>query len=285
MKLFQKITDTPKMKKFNLFLKFLLAVLSLSFLANSEVYSQGGAKGNAPQTDNASYLSQSTPGMMEPGKTYDVSISMKNSGSTVWQKDNYKLKLMNPTDAMIKLWGLSAIDLGSAINPGEQVSFTFKLKAPETPGDYNLQWQMANGNAFFGEPTANIPVTVTDAKVPPVKNEVNYNSTFKHHNLPAEVSEGGTYDIVIIMRNTGATDWSPAEDKLKVTATGINDTKQSWSITDVNLPAAVVAGGEYSFEFKLNAPPESGEYNLQAQMTHNGTPFGEPTPIVPVKVK
>ena len=274
------------MKKPSLFLNLLLTgILSLSFLLQTEVYSQGGAKTNTPSTDNAGYLSQSTPGIMEPGKSYDITISMKNTGTTAWQKGNYKLRLMNQTESMTKLWGVSDIDLGSNINPGETVTFSFSLKAPETPGDYNLQYQLANGNAFFGEPSANVPVTVTDAKVPPVKSEVNYNSTFKHHNLPAEVTAGGVYDLVIIMRNTGATGWNPKEDKLKITTSMVNDTKTPWDAGMIDLPEAVVAGGEYSFAFKLTAPAESGEYGFQTQMVHNGTPFGEPSPNVIIKVK
>lgn len=276
------------MKKPSLMFNLLLTtILSFSFLVQTAAFSQGGAKvTNSPPTDNASYLSQSTPGIMAPGQTYDVSISMKNSGTSVWQKDNYKLKLMNPTEALIKLWGISQIDLGSTINPGESVTFTFKMKAPETVGDYNMQWQMANGNAFFGEPTANIPVTVVSAEVPPApKNDVNYNSTHKYNNIPAEIETNGGYDIVITMRNTGATDWNPSEDMLRITASAINDTKNPWQVQTVNLPQPVVTGGEYSFQFKLTGPPESGEYTLQAQMVHKDVPFGEPSPNVQVKVK
>lgn len=274
------------MKKPSLFVNLLLtAIFTFTFLSQS-ANAQGGAKGNAPSTDNAAYLSQSTPGIMEPGKTYDVSISMKNTGSTTWQKGNYKLRLMNQTESISKLWGISDVDLGSNIAPNESVTFSFTVKAPETPGDYNLQYQIANGNAFFGEPTANIPVTVTDAKVPPpVKNDVNYNSTYKYNNLPAEVSTDGVYDIVITMRNTGATDWNPSEDMLKITASPINDTKNAWVVQTVNLPQTVVTGGEYSFQFKLTAPPESGEYTLQAQMVHKDVPFGEPSPNVQIRVK
>lgn len=274
------------MKKPSLFVNLLVtAILSITFLSQSDANAQGGAKNNAPSTDNAAYLSQSTPGIMEPGKTYDVSISMKNTGSTTWQKGNYKLRLMNQTESISKLWGISDVDLGSNIAPNESVTFSFSVKAPETPGDYNLQYQIANGNAFFGEPTANIPVTVTDAKVPPVKTDVNYNAAYKYHNLPAEINESGVYDIVITMRNTGATDWNPKEDNLKLTTSMINDTKTSWDAGSINLPETVVAGGEYSFAFKLTAPAESGEYSIQAQMMHEGKPFGEPSPNVQIRVK
>jgi hypothetical protein len=274
-----------KMKKPSLSVNLLLtAIFALSFFIQPLAFSQGGAKGNAPSTDNAGYLSQSTPGIMEPGKSYDVSISMKNTGSTTWQKGNYKLRLMNQTESISKLWGISDIDLGSNIGPNESVTFSFSLKAPETPGDYNLQYQLANGNAFFGEPSANIPVTVTDANVPPVKSDVNYNSAFKYHNLPAEVVEGGVYDIVITMRNTGSTAWVPKEDNLKITTSMVNDTKTPWDAGSVELPETVVAGGEYSFAFKLTAPAESGEYGFQVQMMHDGKPFGEPSPNVVIKV-
>src|SRR4051794_11620814 len=114
------------MKKPSLFLAFLVsAIFSLSFFVQSEVYPQGGATvTTTPPTDNAKYLSQSTPGVMESGKSYDATISMKNSGSTTWQKGNYKLRLMNQTEALSKIWGLSDLDLGSSIAPGESVTFS-----------------------------------------------------------------------------------------------------------------------------------------------------------------
>lgn len=275
------------MKKPSLIVNLLLTgFLAFSFFVQTEAFAQGGANvKSTPPTDDAKYLSQSTPGMMEQGKSYDATISMKNSGSTTWQKGNYKLRLMNQTEALSKIWGVSDFDLGSNIAPGESVTFTMTLKSPETAGDYNLQWQMANGNAFFGEPTANIPVKVVATLPPQPKNDVNYNATYKYNNLPGEVTAGGVYDIVITMRNTGATGWNPSEDHLKISTTGINDTKNIWGVADVNLPETVVAGGEYSFAFKLTAPPESGEYSLQAQMVHKDTPFGEPSPVVQIRVK
>jgi hypothetical protein len=277
------------MRNSNLFFKiFLSGIFCLCLFIQAGVYSQEQGKANVPgpPTDNATYLSQSIPGMMEPGKSYDVSVSMKNSGSTVWQKGNYKLKLMNQTESIANLWGTNSVDINSTINPGETVTFNFSLKSPETVGDYNMQWQMANGNAFFGEPSATIPIIVTSAsKVPEEKTNVNYNAAFKHQNVPNEMTAGGVYDVVIIMKNTGSVDWKPSEDKLKLTTASADDSKNSWGVSTLDLPDPVVAGGEYSFRFNLNAPVESGSYNFQAQMMHNGAPFGEPSPNITVEVK
>jgi len=277
------------MKNKNLFTKiFLFGIFFACLFTAVNSYSQEGKAvvNGRPPMDGATYLSQSTPGLMESGKTYDVSISMKNSGSTTWQKGNYKLKMMNQADAMTKIWGVNDIELGSSIAPGESVTLNFKLATPLTAGTYNLQWQMANGNAFFGEPTAVIPVQVVSETAPPVvKNDVNFNSTFLHHVVSTEMKTDGTYDMLIIMKNTGSMDWKPGETVLRLTTGNADDQKNVWNVSNINLPDLVVAGGEYSFKFQVQAPPESGRYNFQTQLMQNGMAFGDPSPNVTIEVK
>jgi hypothetical protein len=49
----------------------------------------------------------------------------------------------------------------AVIAPGSEVTFTFALKAPQMPGEYNFQWRMVqDGVEWFGDPTPNVAVAV-----------------------------------------------------------------------------------------------------------------------------
>ncbi len=147
--------------------KFKLITLSLSLclLLTVSVYSQTRGTSVSETYDNASYLSQSTPGEMSPGQSYGVSITMKNTGRSTWKQGNYSLKLINVTEATTKTWAVSSVDVNSTVSPGNEVVFNFTLIAP-VEGAYNIQWQMAAGNAFFGEPSMNVPIRVSGPTPP-----------------------------------------------------------------------------------------------------------------------
>jgi hypothetical protein len=272
-----------------LMLMFVTTFLSVTF----DIQAQEKANGNItpqvysrPVDNNARYLSQSTPGQMVPGKVYGVSVTMKNSGSKVWQKGSYSLKLMNVTESLERTWAVSNVDINSNVNPGEDVVFNFSLTAPMVEGDYNIQWQMAEGNAFFGEPSANVPVNVTGNT--PVKTDsdmIENNAGFIHQNVPSEMDTKQTYDVIVIMKNNGTTTWKTGEFKLKVaTKGGDNTVVAPWEVANVELSSDVYANSEVTFNFKVTAPENDGNYNFQCQMVKSGVYFGEPSTNVIVKV-
>jgi hypothetical protein len=272
-----------------LMLMFVTTFLSVTF----DIQAQEKANGNItpqvysrPVDNNARYLSQSTPGQMVPGKVYGVSVTMKNSGSKVWQKGSYSLKLMNVTESLERTWAVSNVDINSNVNPGEDVVFNFSLTAPMVEGDYNIQWQKAEGNAFFGEPSANVPVNVTGNT--PVKTDsdmIENNAGFIHQNVPSEMDTKQTYDVIVIMKNNGTTTWKTGEFKLKVaTKGGDNTVVAPWEVANVELSSDVYANSEVTFSFKVTAPENDGNYNFQCQMVKSGVYFGEPSTNIIVKV-
>jgi hypothetical protein len=108
--------------------------------------------------DNAQFVSQSVPTSMRPGETKQVSITLKNNGTTTWTRNTkYKLGTQNPEDN--KRWtGSTRIYLSSSdvIAPGQKKTFTFNITAPETPGEYDFQWRMVHENVhWFGDYTPN----------------------------------------------------------------------------------------------------------------------------------
>jgi hypothetical protein len=93
---------------------------------------------------SAQFVSQTPPpATMQPGQTATVSVTMKNTGSTIWSPygaNPYRLGSQNPQDNTV--WGLSRASLTASVAPGQTYTFTFAITAPVTAGTYNFQWRM-----------------------------------------------------------------------------------------------------------------------------------------------
>ncbi|MDT5014136.1 MAG: hypothetical protein QOD39_296, partial [Mycobacterium sp.] len=115
---------------------------------------------DAPR-NSATFVTQSVPTSMVKGRTYSVSITMRNSGTTDWTAAGYSLGSQSPQDNTT--WGLSRAAVPSAVPAGGQVTNTFLIVAPSTPGTYPFQWRMVQqGVEWFGDLTPLINVNVTD---------------------------------------------------------------------------------------------------------------------------
>lgn len=107
--------------------------------------------GGRPTGNNAAFVSQDIP-TLEPGNTYTVSVTMKNTGTTTWTPDgNFQLGSQSPADN--KIWELDRINLNvnEKVEPNDEKTFTFNIKVPNSDGIYNFQWQMIQeGEEWFG---------------------------------------------------------------------------------------------------------------------------------------
>jgi hypothetical protein len=98
---------------------------------------------------------------METGLTYDFSVTMKNTGSTIWKPGEYKLKVSTKgADNTLGAWVVANVELSDDVTAGSEVVFNFKVTAPNKSGVYNLQCQLVKDGTFFGMPTTNIVVNV-----------------------------------------------------------------------------------------------------------------------------
>lgn len=112
-------------------------------------------------TNDAAFVSQSVPSTMTAGQSYNVSVTMRNSGTTTWTSDTYKLGSQNPTNN--STWGGRIyLPAGVTVAPGSNHTFNFTVTAPTTPGAYNFQWRMVQEwIEWFGAPTPNLVINVT----------------------------------------------------------------------------------------------------------------------------
>ena len=115
----------------------------------------------AKDRNDARFVFQSSlPETMKAGESATLVIIMKNSGGTKWSgAANYKLGTQNPQDNMLFTPGRVAL-IGT-VNKGVQYNFNIPIKAPATPGDYELQFRMLREHVeWFGQLTPKIKVTV-----------------------------------------------------------------------------------------------------------------------------
>lgn len=110
----------------------------------------------------ATFVRQEVPTMVQPSQSFEVSILMQNTGTTVWTRDGgYKLGSQNPRDN--NLWSVHRVELqkNQVIRPREMTEFRFTVNAPGKAGIYEFQWQMVRETVeWFGEFTPNVVIQV-----------------------------------------------------------------------------------------------------------------------------
>jgi RHS repeat-associated protein len=115
--------------------------------------------------DGSTFVSQSVPAVMQAGQRYEVSVRMKNTGTSSWTSPNlFNLGSQAPQDNYT--WGLhrASLPAWTTVNPGGEVTFSFTVTAPSAAGNYNFQWRTVHdGMAWFGAYSPNVAVSVAGA--------------------------------------------------------------------------------------------------------------------------
>ena len=209
--------------------------------------------GAAQAANDAAFVSQNVPSVMVPGQTYPVTVTMRNTGTTTWTgADGYRLGSQNPEDNFV--WQAWRFAPPSAVAPGQEVTFSFNVIAPTTPGTYNFQWKMIQqGGTWFGAQSANVAVKVglNDA-------------IFVSQSVPPLMTPGQTYPVTVTMKNTGGTTWTASNNyRLGSQNPQDNNTWQAWRFEP---PSAIAPGQEATFSFNVTAPSTPGTYNFQRRM-------------------
>ena len=121
---------------------------------------QAAARSEGAPARAAAFVDQTVPAQMAADQSYTVTVRMRNTGTAAWTAaESYRIGSVNPIDN--ETWGFRRVAVPGDTAPGAEATFTFALKAPRTPGEYNFQWRMVqDGVAWFGEETPNVAVSV-----------------------------------------------------------------------------------------------------------------------------
>jgi|GEM_PF-5789769 len=114
--------------------------------------------------ENAICVSQTAPSQpFTPGQSYNVSVTMQNTGITTWTRDGgnpQRLGSQNPQDNTT--WGTNRVDVPGLVPPGATTTFNFTVVAPSSPGIYRFQWRMVQeGVTWFGDLTPEVDYTIS----------------------------------------------------------------------------------------------------------------------------
>ena len=110
-------------------------------------------------------VSQTVPTTMTAGQTYGITMRLRNVGTTTWSPVNanacntYRLGSWNAQDN--STWGALRHEIPSTVAPGGEVTLSFNVTAPVTPGNYNFQRRVLYECVqWFGDASPNVVVTV-----------------------------------------------------------------------------------------------------------------------------
>ena len=215
----------------------------------------------APAVNAAVFVSQSVPAAMIAGQNYPLSVTLRNSGTTIWTAGaSYRLASQNPADNTT--WSFNRVALPNAVTPGTSVTFNFTVPAPAGAGTYNSQWRMVqDGVGAFGDSTPNVPVSVT---LPATVNA----AAFVTQSVPTSMTAGQSYAVTVTLRNSGTTTWSAGASYRLASVNPADNT--TWSLNRVALPNSVAPGASVTFSFSARAPATAGSYNFQWRMIQDG---------------
>ncbi|MCF8361616.1 MAG: T9SS type A sorting domain-containing protein [Prolixibacteraceae bacterium] len=108
-----------------------------------------------PKVNKAEFIKQDVPTFI-PGNEMQVSITMKNTGTSTWTKEGgFKLRALGLQ--ILNPWGIYNVELSDneTIEPGEEKTFVFDINVPTDKGVYSFQWQMLQeGKDWFGSKSA-----------------------------------------------------------------------------------------------------------------------------------
>jgi len=102
-----------------------------------------------PPADNATAAGNTFPASMTAGGIASVTLTMQNSGGSIWNTSTYKLSLTR--NALI--WRPNFQFLTASVAPGASKAFAFDLRhvEPAVTGTQPAFYQMANGSTLFGQ--------------------------------------------------------------------------------------------------------------------------------------
>ena len=209
--------------------------------------------------DNATMISNTIPSTMTAGQQYNVSVTVQNTGETIWNDDIFKLGGVGDSDpfADARQW----MTPGTRVMPNGQYTFNFIMTAPTTPGTYTSDWQMLHDYVrWFGD-TLVKEIEVTGA----APDSAEYISD----TIPTTMNPGQQYNVSVTMKNTGTATWSEAQ---YYRLGAVDDSDPFYGPGN----RVIITGGQtvppqqnYTFNFTMTAPTTPALYTTDWRMVHD----------------
>ena len=235
---------------------------------------------------HSAWVTQSPFPVLSPGATTSYTIQFRNTGTETWQRGvpgrQVNLGVLNDSRAYADLsvgWFAAdrpATTTESTVAPGAIGTFTFTLRAPMSPGVYDIPLRpVADGVTWLEHQGVFVRVT----------SDLGYHSKWISQSPypvlgPGEVSG----DINVVFRNTGTRTWVKGAAGQQANL-GIRGDDRTWASLGVgwltpDRPAAqteasVAPGATATFTFRVRAPQMPSTYVLALRPVIDGTTWLE----------
>lgn len=271
--------------------------------------------------NDAVFVSQAFPDEMEAGEIVPFSVTIRNSGTSTWTRNtNYRLGLTkigefgfytSETGDQYDASNKDRLKIGTDVGADEQYRFVGFLKAPETPGNYDMTIRMVQDGSggWFGKNYTH-GILVTEKQTGSEETENPQEAAYTAENVYSEGSITAQFDgktetlgaaitqvllpdymrpgeaarASITVKNTGTKAWGDANSfKLGLKSGGFT----LWRDADgtvfdsgnkdrIKRTASVAPGETYTFDFYLKAPEQEAAQALVLSMVNdaNGGWFG-----------
>lgn len=83
--------------------------------------------------------------VLNPGKNFDITWTLKNTGNDIWLQDNVDFSFSGGTDMHRK----DVYDLPSSVPPQGQTAITVAMVAPSKSGEYTTTWVLGSKKQTF----------------------------------------------------------------------------------------------------------------------------------------
>ena len=231
----------------------------------------------ATSPDNAVQVSDTIPTSMNPGQSYNVSVTVRNTGETIWNDELFKLGAVGDSDPFGP--GRVMMSSGSRVAPPSgEYTFSFTMTAPTQTGTYTSDWQMVHeGIRWFGAQLVKV-ITVggggggTD------------NSQYISDTIPTQMTPGQVTNVSVTMKNTGTATWSEA-GLYRLGAMNDSDPFYYTNRILLNGGETIAPQAQKQFSFTMTAPATPGTYTTDWQMVHDGVAWFGGTLVKSVVVK
>lgn len=236
------------------------------------------------------------PERMVAGEKYDVKVALRNAGTNTWTRaDLYRLAAgaNSINDFIWSDWQDGGSSTGEknqrvylsttdTIAPQQTKTFSFKITAPATAGNYNFNFRMVrDGYVYFGtDYTKSISVVVPTAM----------EARITAISVPNELAAGQTDSVSVTVKNVGTSTWTRT-DNYKLAAlkqmipdlkampnnfiwSGFPDGGSSTNIDNQRVylsnSDSIAPGQSKTFTFDITAPYGTGTFVFSAKMVRDG---------------
>lgn len=161
-------------------------ILIILLLFVSPLAAQEQNPGHSEIGFGLSYVKDTIPDRLEPGRSYPVMVTFKNTGLVSWERKNHQIGMVyggNLTE-FVALPAFVDLPENTQVPPGQQISFALSLLPVAIPGQYQISFFVAyrtsqGDQRVTEEWTKNVTIVPTDGVSSPTNGSITVDSSVR----------------------------------------------------------------------------------------------------------